>query len=58
MLRPATGNVFEQENDYETSGSNRLAFKRYYNSMSSTVSTLASTLGKNWRSNFDRYLNL
>src|SRR6266481_5258567 len=26
----ATGNVFEQENDYETSGSNRLAFKRYY----------------------------
>ncbi len=54
----ATGNVFEHEIDYETSGSNRLAFKRYYNSMSSTVSTLASTLGKNWRSNFDRYLNL
>jgi RHS repeat-associated protein len=54
----ATGNVFEEENDYETSGANRLAFKRYYNSMSSSVSTLASTLGKNWRSNFDRYLNL
>ncbi|HYL35196.1 MAG TPA: RHS repeat-associated core domain-containing protein [Bryobacteraceae bacterium] len=54
----ATGNLFEQENDYETSGSNRLAFRRYYNSMSSSVSTLASTLGKNWRSNFDRYLSL
>ncbi len=54
-----TGDVFKQENDYETSGSNRLAFRRYYNSMSSsTVPTLASTLGKNWRSNFDRYLNL
>jgi RHS repeat-associated protein len=53
-----TGNVFKEENDYETTGSHRLRLQRYYNSASTGVGTLASSLGKNWRTNFDRYLNL
>jgi RHS repeat-associated protein len=55
-----TGNVFEKVVDYTTPGQNPLAFTRYYNSMAITtgVTPLASTLGANWRSNFDRYLNI
>jgi RHS repeat-associated protein len=51
----ATGNVFEEITDYTTIGANRLAFIRYYNSMANG-STPATALGRNWRSNYDRYL--
>jgi RHS repeat-associated protein len=55
----ATGNVFEEITDYRTAGMNRLAFTRYYNSeASASVKTFATTLGTNWRSNYDRYLNI
>jgi len=55
----ATGNVFEEITDYRTAGMNRLAFTRYYNSeASASVKTFASALGTNWRSNYDRYLNI
>jgi RHS repeat-associated protein len=50
-----TGNVFEEAADYTTSGPNPLAFTRYYNSMGSPAS-LAVSLGRNWRTNYDRYL--
>jgi RHS repeat-associated protein len=52
-----SGNVFEQVTDYETAGQNKLSFIRYYNSMSGT-DTFATTIGRNWRSNYDRYLHL
>jgi RHS repeat-associated protein len=52
-----SGNLFEQVTDYTTVGQNPLAFIRYYNSMA-TSNTLATTLGQNWRSNYDRYLQL
>ncbi len=51
----STGNVFEEITDYTTVGANPLAFIRYYNSMASD-STPATALGRNWRSNYDRYL--
>jgi len=51
----ATGNVFETVTDYETAGPNKLTFARYYNSISST--TLAGTMGKNWRHTYDRYIS-
>lgn len=51
-----TGNVFEEVDDYATAGPNPLTFKRYYNSMAAP--TLATALGQNWRSNYDRYLNV
>jgi len=51
-----TGNLFESVVDYSTRGANPLQFIRYYNSFSGQ--TAASTLGINWRSNFDRYLRL
>ncbi len=55
-----TGNVFERIVDYTTIGQNPLAFTRYYNSMqnASNPNTFASTMGANWRSNYDRYLNV
>jgi RHS repeat-associated protein len=52
-----TGNMFEQVTDYTTVGQNKLAFIRYYNSMA-TPDTLATALGRNWRSNYDRYLRI
>ncbi len=52
-----TGNMFEEADDYHTAGPNRLEFLRYYNSMA-TSPTFAASLGKNWRSNYDRYLNI
>lgn len=52
-----SGNVFEEVDDYSTAGANRLGFSRYYNSLPSAT-TLAASLGKNWRTNFDRYLQL
>jgi RHS repeat-associated protein len=51
------GNVFEQVTDYQTAGSNRLTFSRYYNSLA-PAGTFAVTLGMNWRSTYDRYLNI
>lgn len=56
----STGNMFEQAADYTTAGQNPLTFTRYYNSQGNTapVATLASSLGVNWRSTYDRYLNL
>ena len=52
-----TGNMFERETDYRTAGSNTLAFTRYYNGLTAGA-TLAKSLGSNWRSNYDRYLDL
>jgi len=53
----ATGNMFERADDYHTFGANRLSFTRYYNSLTAAP-TLAVSLGQNWRSNYDRYLQL
>jgi YD repeat-containing protein len=52
-----TGNMFEEADDYHTAGANRLSFHRYYNSMAAST-TFATSLGKNWRSNYDRYLDI
>jgi RHS repeat-associated protein len=56
----STGNLFEQATDYKTVEQNPLDFIRYYNSQGNgaPVATLASSLGVNWRSTYDRYLNL
>ncbi len=57
----ASGNMYEHFTDYTTSGQNPLAFKRYYNSRgnsAASVNTLATSLGVNWRSNYDRHLQL
>ena len=61
----ATGNIFRQETDYTTAGENPLTFKRYYNSLGNTaeiagvnIITYATSMGTNWRSNYDRYLQL
>lgn len=53
----ATGNKFEEVKDYETAGTNKLSFVRYYNSAASPQ-TLATTLGTHWRSNYDRYIQI
>jgi hypothetical protein len=55
-----TGNMFERATDYMTSGPNSLGLTRYYNSMqqSSNPTTLVVSLGTNWRSTFDRYVNI
>lgn len=53
----ATGNLFEEVQDYATAGQNPLAFTRYYNSMA-TPDTYATALGSNWRSIFDRTLHI
>ena len=42
--------------DYETTRQNKLRFVRYYNGLA--ANTIATTLGGNWRSNFDRYIQL
>jgi RHS repeat-associated protein len=52
-----SGDVFEQVTDYETAGQNKLSYIRYYNSLS-VAGTYAVDLGTNWRSNYDRYLQL
>lgn len=53
----ATGNVYESVKDYETAGSNKLSFIRYYNSYT-PIATYAVSMGQNWRTHYDRYLNL
>jgi RHS repeat-associated protein len=61
----ATGNVFESTMDYRTAGQNPLTFVRYYNSLENTaeidgilIHTYATSMGTNWRSNYDRFLHL
>lgn len=55
----ATGNLYYEVTDYRTAGANPLQFTRYYNSLgAASATTLATSLGTNWRSNYDRYLQL
>jgi RHS repeat-associated protein len=49
--------VFEEVTDYQTTGQNPFAFRRYYNS-SGGGSSFASTLGPNWRTPYDRYIQI
>jgi RHS repeat-associated protein len=53
----ASGNVFEQVSDYATTGANTLGFTRYYNSRA-LPTAYAVSLGSNWRSTYDRYLDI
>jgi YD repeat-containing protein len=46
----AIGNKYETVTDYESQGSDKLVFTRYYNAQSSEM----SSLGLGWRTNFDR----
>ncbi len=69
-INVATGNVFETFVDYSTSGQNPLQFTRYYNSKGATsnINTIvvdgvglltdSALTGSNWRSNFDRRLQI
>ena len=58
----STGGKTEAVTDYQTAGANRLGFARYYNFVpfgtgaALQPAVFAATLGRNWRSNFDRYL--
>ncbi len=54
-IRIGTGNMYHEALDYASSGPNSLAFVRFYNSQG-ILNTPATTLGKNWRSTYDRYL--
>ena len=54
----ATGNVYETVTDYTTVGTNPLAMTRYYNSYQTKFGTYATSLGPNWRHNYDRYLRV
>ena len=55
----ASGNMAYQDTDYTTAGQNPLSFTRYYNSRGkSGLTTFAASLGINWRSTYDRYLQL
>jgi RHS repeat-associated protein len=56
-IRISTGDMFEGVTDYSTAGENPLAFARYYHSLADPNSA-AMTLGKNWRSTYDRYLRI
>jgi RHS repeat-associated protein len=54
-----TGNVFERITDYTTVGPNPLALIRYYNSLSyAAAGNTSSSIGANWRTNFDRSLSI
>ncbi|MGB6686312.1 MAG: DUF6531 domain-containing protein, partial [Terracidiphilus sp.] len=52
-----SGDVFEEVTDYQTAGQNKLSYIRYYNSLS-VAGTNATDLGTNWRSNYDRFLQI
>jgi len=64
----SSGNMFYAITDYVTAGQNKLDFTRYYNSRGSmaaipltgfaTVVPLASGLNANWRSTYDRHLEM
>jgi RHS repeat-associated protein len=56
-INTSSGDVFEAVTDYQTAGQNRLDYTRYYNSLT-VAYTFASELGTNWRSNYDRFLQL
>jgi RHS repeat-associated protein len=51
------GNLLEEVIDYRTATRNPLALIRYYNSLASP-DTIATTLGLNWRTNYDRYIRI
>ena len=55
-----SGNVSYEYTDYTTAGQNPLSFTRYYNSLGNAtgVLTVASELGVNWRSTYDRYIQI
>jgi len=70
-INVVTGNVYLHQTDYSTAGQNPLRFIRYYNSNTNATQypptlvngvmssiTAAATLGPNWRSNYDAYLQL
>jgi hypothetical protein len=52
-----SGNVFDEVTDYETAGQNKLSLIRYYNSLAAQDS-YATSMGNNWRTNYDRYLHI
>jgi YD repeat-containing protein len=52
-----SGNMFSVAEDYSTVGQNPLAFIRTYNSMANSA-TYATSMGSNWRHNYDRYLTI
>ena len=52
-----SGNVFEQVPTIKRPGANKLVIRAYYNSLGSST-TLAASLGKNWRTTYDRYLQI
>ncbi len=56
----ASGNMSYEVNDYKTMGQNPLSFTRYYNSRGNAagIVTLAGTMGTNWRSTFDRFIQI
>jgi hypothetical protein len=56
-INTSSGDVFETVTDYQTAGQNKLNYIRYYNSLT-VAYTFASELGTNWRSNYDRFLQL
>ena len=53
----ASGNMFYAASDCLTPGQNPLRFGRYYNSRAG-ADTFAASLGRNWRTTFDRYLRI
>jgi RHS repeat-associated protein len=55
-----SGNVSYKVTDYTTAGANPLAFTRYYNSRADAgnLSTFAYEFYPNWRSNFDRFIQI
>ena len=52
-----TGNLYEKFTDYQSAGSNKLTYERYYNSLGN-LETFATTLGAKWRSTYDRYIRI
>ncbi len=52
-----SGNLYETVVDFSTAGQNQLTFARHYNSLP-VPNTLATTLGRKWRSNYDRYIRV
>lgn len=56
-INTSSGDVFETVTDYQTAGQNKLKYIRYYNSLT-VAYTFALELGTNWRSNYDRFLQL
>lgn len=61
----ASGNMYEQATDYTTAGANPLRLTRTYNSKGNSAQvaglkyvTLATSMAANWRTNYDRYLQV